>query len=94
MTGCRLSVAVCLIVQLWRLDVQLDDINCFAYALTLCVVWQAASENPKDASVQARQVQAEEEARLALLADQAGMKLTLTEQVPVLFLAAHVCLIC
>ena len=32
--------------------------------------------------MQARQVHAEEEARFALLTHQAGMKLTLTEQVP------------
>lgn len=42
--------------------------------------------------MQARQVQAEEEARLALLTHQAGMKLTLTEQVPALFLATPVSL--
>ena len=42
--------------------------------------------------MQARQVQAEEEERLALLTQQAGMKLTLTEQVPALFLAAPVSL--
>ena len=48
----------------------------------------AASDGQKAASMQARQVQAEEEARLALLTHQAGMKLTLTQQVPALFLAA------
>lgn len=36
------------------------------------------------------QLQAEEEARLALLTQQAGMKLTLTDQVPALLLAAPV----
>lgn len=53
------------------------------------MVWQAASEQ-KDASMQAGQVQAEEEARLDLLTHQAGMKLTLTEQVPAPFLAAPI----
>lgn len=40
--------------------------------------------------MQARQLQAEEEARLALLTQQAGMKLTLTDQVLALFLVAPV----
>ena len=76
------------------LGAQLYDFIQSAYVLTLCVVWPTASAKQKDASVQARHVQAEEEARLALLTDQAGMKLTLTEQVPALLLAAPVSLLC
>ena len=45
--------------------------------------------------MQERQAQAEEEARLALLTSQAGMKLTLTQQVHMLHmqLCSHVCII-
>lgn len=39
--------------------------------------------------MQARQVEADEEARLALLTQQAGIKLTLTPEVPVIPFSAH-----
>lgn len=47
------------------------------------------SDEQKGASMQARQVEADEEARLALLTQQAGIKLTLTPEVPVIPFSAH-----
>lgn len=48
-------------------------------------MWCAVSSQQKGASTQAQQAEAEEEARLALLTQQAGIKLTLTHQVPAAF---------
>ena len=60
-----------------------------ACALTGCV-WSAVSNEQKGARTKAQQVEAEEEARLALLTQQAGIKLTLTPQVPAVFLVVLV----
>ncbi|KAL3140511.1 hypothetical protein ABBQ32_005093 [Trebouxia sp. C0010 RCD-2024] len=53
-----------------------------AQLLAAHAVQNAVSSQQKGASTQAQQVEAEEEARLALLTQQAGIKLTLTHQVP------------
>ena len=53
-----------------------SDLTCFE-----CTLYNASSDQNKAASMQEQQAQAEEEARLTLLTDQAGMKLTLTQQV-------------
>ena len=92
-----LSIIIIVIVTIIIIIIVFSLISIFVITMNIVnMVSSAEAQHDKRQEAQERQAQAEEEAGLALLTRQAGMKLTLTQKVhicylgsPVSYLASH-----